>query len=490
MRTFTVNGNRAELFVPLSKFNERTGEFEAWSTIDELDAHKEICDVERSWPALVRWSTEQSELSDGKSVGNLRVQHRRDSNGGKITLMELGEREGLKGVYVAGRITNDQAKRDAAEGVLTGISIRGMADRWVDPENENVARYVWTEVEEKSIVDRPAVPHALIEVLKSNGSVEMIKAEGRQVNQLWDCGLENCTGKHVRKEEAVKCEGQLPTRIEATKSEDTKKSLWRIGDLVAALSTLLWCANDSEFEEAWRAIEGKTADPNIVTSLKEGAKKIFDAIEAILADERVLAELDAAEPAPLAEGEVAASFAMRALTKSPIVKQLIKSLRVPPATGAVPPIKEVIMEDKKKEEAPAETPAPEPAKAEGDANSLDAVLAKLDEISARCEKLEQICSAHGEAISALQAATGSAEPSEAQKAAGTKLDALVATVEEQAKSIATLGGDVKLVSEALGSIPTMPKGALIPRKKEDDTPAPDTSKAEGNPWVTNVQRIA
>lgn len=501
MKTFVTNGNHVELFVPLMKFDERTGEFEARSTVEEIDAHNEICDVEKSWPALVTWAAEQEAISQGKSVGNLRVQHRRDTIGGTVTAMERIQHEGKDAVHIKGLITNAQAQIDAAKGAITGISIRGLADRWEEPDNPGVMRYAWTLVEEKSLVDRPAVPHALIEVLKADGGKEIVKAEGRQPTQFWDCGIEVCHGKHIRKDEAIKCEGVLPSRIEAKKAEtEAKKSLWRVADLVSALTTLLYVLNDSQWEEAWRQVENGESDPTIMNTLKESAQKMFDAIQKILADERVASEIDSAAEAAVetatTEGEGAAtemamSATMRALAKSPIAKQLLKSLRVPSGNGSSHTTQEgtVKKEEKKKEEA-----------ASGDdvATKLAEISAQLADCMARLTKLEDASKAEGEGE----------EPKEGEETAksiaaiGAQLTAITKRLDEQAKpnqEFEELKKSVTDLAEGfnalVGALPMKPKGQLRAVSKEDDEQSAggDTKKSETEktvrPFVDLVERV-
>lgn len=223
MTMFTKAGERVEMFVPLTKFDMRTGEFEAFSTVEEVDSHGEICDVEKSWPALLADAESQLEISGGKSVGVLRRQHNRETSIGKLTLMERSERNGIPAVRIAGICTDEKSKEDAATGVLTGVSIRGLAQRWPEPDKPGVMRYAWTLREEDSLVDKPAVPHALVEVMKSDGTVWIVKARGYDPPQGFLC---RANGFHVAKDEARTCEAEheeaakaaLPQRVGAAKA--------------------------------------------------------------------------------------------------------------------------------------------------------------------------------------------------------------------------------------------------------------------------------
>lgn len=320
MRTLTINGDHAELFVPMMKFDERTGEFEGWASFEEKDGHREICDIEKSWPAIVADAQENLELSGGKKTGVIRRQHDRTKAIGKETFVERRDRDGMPGIFIKGLCTDKQAKSDAASGVLTGLSIRGLIERWPDENEKGLMRYAWKSREETSMVDRPAVPHALIEVMKSNGGVEMVKALGYEPPQGFQC---RAAGFHAKKEEARKCEEahdaesekSLPTRIEAS------KSLWTASDLIALISSLLCITDSVEYEEMWEAInDGNTDGLPIAAQLKDIARRVFDVLTVILNDER-------AELVEDMSGEAAMSYAMQALGKSEKAKALVTSLR-------------------------------------------------------------------------------------------------------------------------------------------------------------------
>lgn len=213
MRTFTTNDDRVEMFVPVMKFDQRTGEYEGWASLEEPDGHGEICDIEKSWPAIVSDAQSQKEISRGQSVGVLRRQHNRQTSIGKETLIELRDREGIKGIFVKGICTDEQAKSDAATGVLTGLSYRGLIQRWPDETVEGLTRFAWKSREETSFVDRPAVPHALIEVMKSDGGVEMVKARGYEPPQGFLCRGNTF---HAKKDDARLCEEHEASKAECS----------------------------------------------------------------------------------------------------------------------------------------------------------------------------------------------------------------------------------------------------------------------------------
>lgn len=495
----TVNGDRVELFAPLMKFDERTGEFGAWSSVEEVDAHGEICDIDKSWPAIIAAAKDQYEISGGKSVGNLRRQHRRDTAIGKLTLIERRDREGLPGIWIEGLCTDEQSRDDAATGVLTGVSIRGLATRWPDEQNTNVMRYAWTLREEDSLVDRPAVPHALIEVMKSDGGIEMVKAAGRQPTQFWDCGngaacASGC--KHAKKEEAQKCEG-LPQRIEAT------KSLWSAADLISVLSTLLCVTDDAEWNATWDAIdaqrEGVEPDESmktVIAQLKEIAGKLFDALQAMLEAERAKLPGSGDDEPALADGEMAMSLTMRAVanaddaTKAKIrevAKQFTNSLRVPPGNGSNATLKEGTVKDPK--DTKKEDGAVTPEQIAEVMATLKTIQGSIADIGTRLKTLED-----AETVD-QSAAADTAKAAVAQLAAlvtrveeigkqAAKIDDTNRTVADLSKSLEDLGSSFETVASA---IPVQRKGQLRAADKATEMASTDTGKAavedKVNPWA-------
>lgn len=481
---FTINGERVEMFVPLMKFDERTGEFAGWSSVEEPDGHGEICDIEKSWPAIISDAKSQFEISGGKSVGVLRRQHDRTKSIGKLTLIERRERDGKPGIWVEGLCTDEKAKADAALGVLTGISIRGLAQKWPDETVKGLTRYAWKMREEDSLVDRPAVPHALIEVMKSNGVAEMVKARGRDVAQFWSCGIAGCPNQHTAKVDAQTCDGTKS----ANRSGDLRKSLYGIADLVSLLSTLLCITSNVEYEETWEAInQGDTSGLPIAQQLKEIAQKVFDALEAMIADER--RELDE-EMTP----EMAMSAAMRTLKTSSTAKQLFKSLRVPSSNGSNPQpktAKEVTMT------------AEEIQKAAGD--HIRATLTPLAKALGVDEKSADMFGDMAKAFekSAAASTASAAKVDEIEKGLDIAAGAIATLSKGLAQTLVRVTGvkvkdtsDLAEVLKAIDDKPADPKAALrvVPVSKSVDTggeqPA-DKPKTELEAYsLANRQRLA
>lgn len=160
------------IFVPLTKFNAFTGEFECVLAEERLDKSNEIMDYDLSKPEFEAWSSEFAKLTGGASVGNLRVMHQ-PVVAGKFTSMSFDDV--AKQVIVKGEIV-DPAQRDlAAKGVYTGLSVGGKyIKRWDDPVHKGATRYV-ARPAEGSLVDNPCMYGATFKVLKADGAEELHK---------------------------------------------------------------------------------------------------------------------------------------------------------------------------------------------------------------------------------------------------------------------------------------------------------------------------
>jgi hypothetical protein len=441
---------RFELRVPLMKYDERTGEFEGWATIEELDKSGEIIDIERSWPEFQKWSEKFAKATDGESFGNVREQHDPKKAAGKLTAIERRQMDGKDAIFVAGKAVDKGSREKLLERVLVGLSIGGeyIEKSPADDIKKGAVRYV-ARPTEISLVDNPCVENALITVVKADGSQSIAKAVGFNPPQGFLCRGEIF---HVKKDDARKCEEHVrkdeftgpdasgdasddvvddriasgdSNRAENDKKKkkakkpaaddaglkssdagDMKKSLYGLSRLACILADLMSARGDAEFDAVWEMLEGEQSNTDVVDRLTEAAQAVFDALEAIIADER--AEL--AEPSSSSTGnavieavtDYAPVFEMSALvsglTKSASAKQLIKSLRVHTGNGSSDtsqtPKEEIMDKTEKKDEPKVEkTEAPKDgelskaatdqiakAVSDGVTKALEPVNAKLGDI--------------------------------------------------------------------------------------------------------------
>jgi hypothetical protein len=157
------------MFIPLTKVDLQTRQVWGRATQEVLDGHSEIMDYASSAPYFKEWSLGVEKRSNGKSKGNIREMHQ-PLAAGKIIAMNFNDSE--KAIDIGTMIVDDEAWKKVQEGVYTGFSVGGdYAKRWMDPQSRGVTRYT-AKPQEISLVDAPAVPTAVFEMIKMDGTVE------------------------------------------------------------------------------------------------------------------------------------------------------------------------------------------------------------------------------------------------------------------------------------------------------------------------------
>lgn len=589
--------NGFELFAPFSKIDERTGEFEAWATVEEIDASGEIIDLDKSWPYFEALARQFSAATDGANFGPLREQHDSTKASGHLIAPPIIKTHpsGKRGVFINGLPTDPVTKEKIVKKTLTGISIGGA---YVGPKEDvtvdgRPAKKFVANPNHYAPVDSPCVKGALVTMVKVDGSTveEQLR---KDVSQFWDCGVGGCIAKHLKKGDARACLGVLAkaadlcgccndggcdcsslegdacschadcsacesndcgglaekvakisaearnalsdddfalpgrrypidTKARArnalarvaqhgTESEQKKvrsavyskypdlkpaesdtakaanvsdltKSLWNISNLTSALSTILCAISDEEYEGTWEAVqamrEGKEPDAagfKVVDQLKQLAADLFDALEAILAEER--AELDDDVYGPLAMAAIGGALAKSATAKQ-LLKQINKSLRVQKSNGSTNTTKEEAMsaevtkatpvvEQPKEEAKPAVTPETVVAKAEQPScNYPDDPTGHMH--------VGGVCKA--EKIDATAAAV--------IKALGGKLDGFTAEFTKRDEKITAIESAIDTLTKTVARIGNMPaappQGAL--------RAAPVLKSADAAPETETVQPV-
>lgn len=135
---------------------------------EERDNVNEIFDYATSKPYIENWSAAFAAQTGGKSLGNLRAMHQGIS-AGKVT--ELNFDDEAKAVHVSALVVDDGEWKKVLAGVYTGFSFGGRAIRRWDDDQLNAVRYT-LQPTELSLADKPCVPSAVFEVVKTDGRVE------------------------------------------------------------------------------------------------------------------------------------------------------------------------------------------------------------------------------------------------------------------------------------------------------------------------------
>lgn len=135
---------------------------------EERDNVNEIFDYATSKPLIAAWSDGFKEKTGGKSCGNLRAMHNAVS-AGKLTALHFDDEQ--RAVAVCAKVIDEGEWQKVLQGVYTGFSFGGRAvKRWRD-ETLGAMRYTLQPVE-LSLADKPCVPSAVFEVVKTDGTTE------------------------------------------------------------------------------------------------------------------------------------------------------------------------------------------------------------------------------------------------------------------------------------------------------------------------------
>ena len=157
--------NDLNLSIPISKIDEEQRIIGGWATVEELDKQGEITDYQASKKAFSNWE------------GNIREMHDPTRAIGKKVSVAFDDEN--KAVFLSAKIRESTDGQNAwtkiKEGILTGFSIGGRVvklskDTVKDASGtRDVNRIMEYELSELSVVDNPAVPSAMLTVVKSMG---------------------------------------------------------------------------------------------------------------------------------------------------------------------------------------------------------------------------------------------------------------------------------------------------------------------------------
>lgn len=170
MRLAQDIGNPLTLFVPFSKhetLKDGTVVVEGIATMEEIDKQGEIVEYNASVRAFTEWADGFSRATNGRSQGNIREMHGPVAAGKAIGWAPDPAR---KAITLRARIVDEEAAKKVRESVYTGFSI-GAPGSSVTREtkkigDDSVQIITGYRLSEVSIVDNPACPSALFQVVK------------------------------------------------------------------------------------------------------------------------------------------------------------------------------------------------------------------------------------------------------------------------------------------------------------------------------------
>jgi len=160
-------------YFQLQKYDEFQGIASGIATAEKKDYDGETLLYNESKPYFQTWSDNCLKDSRGLNWGNIRLQHSDKDPVGKLNSPIVFD-DAKKEIRVEAKIVDPVAKDLLREGVLTGFSIGG---RYVKRNADG--SYVADPIE-ISVVDRPCLPEATFQTVKSDGSCELRKFASKE----------------------------------------------------------------------------------------------------------------------------------------------------------------------------------------------------------------------------------------------------------------------------------------------------------------------
>jgi hypothetical protein len=156
-----------QIYYPLSKIEEQSdGTLMVWAraTQEIPDSQKEIFDYASSLPIFKQRAQENLLDTDGAVAMSMKTMHQPITTPGKW--MEFVYNDAEKAIDICGKVVDPVDVKKVKEKVFRGVSVGGhYARRWRDPEHPELTRFTGDPME-ISLVDRPAVPTAKINMFK------------------------------------------------------------------------------------------------------------------------------------------------------------------------------------------------------------------------------------------------------------------------------------------------------------------------------------
>lgn len=153
--TTLAEGGKKFIFLPIFKAIERNDGLyvDGFLAAEEPDFEGEVMRYDDSKPLFQAWNARQSDLTSGKSLGNLRGQHNHKICAGKFVEMDYDD--AAKRVHVVAKVVDSNEKEKVREGCYSSFSIGAMRKNV-----KRVGQYVyWTaDPFEGSLVDIGSQP--------------------------------------------------------------------------------------------------------------------------------------------------------------------------------------------------------------------------------------------------------------------------------------------------------------------------------------------
>jgi Putative phage serine protease XkdF len=155
------------LFVPITKIDEEKRLVFGRIAEETPDSGGEVFDYETSKPYFQEWAGFFQKATDGKSYGNVRVQHDPKRNAGHLT--DIAMLDEAKAIEACAKVNDDDEWQRIMDGDYTGFSIGGKyIKKWTDG---GFKKYT-AQPNEVSIVDYPMHKDCTFQLIKADGNME------------------------------------------------------------------------------------------------------------------------------------------------------------------------------------------------------------------------------------------------------------------------------------------------------------------------------
>ena len=167
--------------IPLFKIDEEQKLVYGRATQEVIDKANEVMDYESSKPMFEKWSNDFATRTNGKSYGNIRIQHDSKRVGGKIA-EPLVFNDIDKAIDICVKVNDDNLFSQIKDGMYTGFSVGGSyGKQWTD--DDGILHYTAIP-SEISIVDNPCVGTATIMYVKADGTTEEKTFNKKEVSEV------------------------------------------------------------------------------------------------------------------------------------------------------------------------------------------------------------------------------------------------------------------------------------------------------------------
>ena len=227
-------GHPIHINIPITKIDEDQRMIWGYATVEEVDAHGEIIGYEASKKAFSNW------------VGNIREMHGDTAIGKAIEVKFDDEAKGVwLGSYISESTDGENAWIKIKEGVLQAYSIGGNINdfQMVKMDGDDHLMVTDYNLYETSVVDNPACPSAMLQVVKSmNGGLrrteKLTKAPGR-VPAWWESRFNFSPSQKIIKGSPMLYNNNSMSKQSRALAKDIY-SAYELIDLASCLAGYIW----------------------------------------------------------------------------------------------------------------------------------------------------------------------------------------------------------------------------------------------------------